>query len=98
MVDLGYDVKSDAQIRQWQHRYKKRLPSPENCTGIELATNGQVTRPELRPSDWQQIWPELPEPVSGLPANDWFVVTNRRAGRKRRSGDDRRAVKEAPNA
>ncbi len=29
------------------------------CTKIERATNGQVTRKDLRPDDWHLIWPEL---------------------------------------
>lgn len=29
------------------------------CVLIEQATNGQVTRKDLRPDDWLQIWPEL---------------------------------------
>lgn len=29
------------------------------CAAIEIATGGLVTRRELRPNDWQQIWPEL---------------------------------------
>lgn len=29
------------------------------CVAIEKATAGQVTRQELRPDDWHQIWPEL---------------------------------------
>jgi DNA-binding transcriptional regulator YdaS (Cro superfamily) len=29
------------------------------CTQIEQATNGEVTRKDLRPDDWQTIWPEL---------------------------------------
>lgn len=29
------------------------------CFAIELATNGDVSRSDLRPSDWQLIWPEL---------------------------------------
>lgn len=31
----------------------------EACTAIELATNGAVTRRDLRPDDWARIWPEL---------------------------------------
>jgi len=31
----------------------------ERCTAIEQATNGQVTRKDLRPDDWEAIWPEL---------------------------------------
>lgn len=52
-------VKSDAQIRQWQHGYADRKPSPEYCVAIEQATDGCVTRQDLRPEDWQAIWPEL---------------------------------------
>lgn len=31
----------------------------ERCTAIEKATDGNVTRRELRPDDWWLIWPEL---------------------------------------
>lgn len=54
-------VKSDAQIRQWQHGYADRIPSPEYCVAIERATGGRVTRRDLRPADWSRIWPELAE-------------------------------------
>jgi DNA-binding transcriptional regulator YdaS (Cro superfamily) len=37
---------------------KRRLPV-EACPAIERATGGAVTRKELRPDDWQTIWPEL---------------------------------------
>ena len=30
-----------------------------HCVAIERATDGAVTRRDLRPDDWQQIWPEL---------------------------------------
>jgi len=59
LVALGYNVKSDAQIRQWRYRYNKRLPSPENCAGLEIVTGKQVIRQHLRPDDWPRIWPEL---------------------------------------
>jgi len=52
-------AKSDAQIRQWQHSYGDRVPSPENCTAIEQATGRRVMRWHLRPKDWHRIWPEL---------------------------------------
>lgn len=52
-------AKSDAQIRQWQHRYADRQPSPESATAIERATGGAVKRWDLRPKDWHLIWPEL---------------------------------------
>jgi len=64
MCALGYDVKSDAQIRQWQHRYGGRLPSAENCLGLERATEGAVTRQALRPDDYWLIWPDLPAPIA----------------------------------
>lgn len=57
-------AKSDAQIRQWQHGYAARRPSPENCLSIERVTNGVVTRQDLRPADFWLIWPDLPEPGS----------------------------------
>lgn len=33
----------------------------ERCAAIERATNGAVTRRDLRPDDWHRIWPELAE-------------------------------------
>ncbi|MDO3524521.1 YdaS family helix-turn-helix protein [Ralstonia pseudosolanacearum] len=69
MLSLGYSVKSDAQIRQWRHGYAGRRPDPENCVGLELATGGAVTRKEMRPDDWQLIWPEFGarDPSEGQP-------------------------------
>ena len=29
------------------------------CVLIERASNGEVTRQQLRPFDWMNIWPEL---------------------------------------
>jgi DNA-binding transcriptional regulator YdaS (Cro superfamily) len=29
------------------------------CVAIERETGGSVTRKDLRPDDWQEIWPEL---------------------------------------
>lgn len=37
---------------------KKRVPV-ERCTAIERATGGEVTRRDLRPDDYLEIWPEL---------------------------------------
>ncbi|WP_186121079.1 transcriptional regulator [Burkholderia gladioli] len=59
MRSLGYAVKSNAQIRQWRHGYSGRVPSPENCVGLERATGGRIDRRALRPDDWHLIWPEL---------------------------------------
>lgn len=39
---------------------EKRRPVPiQHCLAIERATNGAVTRRDLRPDDWHLIWPEL---------------------------------------
>ncbi|NLZ11651.1 MAG: helix-turn-helix domain-containing protein [Alcaligenaceae bacterium] len=38
----------------------RKIPA-EKCSAIELATMGAVTRKDLRPDDWHQIWPELKE-------------------------------------
>jgi DNA-binding transcriptional regulator YdaS (Cro superfamily) len=39
--------------------WKERGVPIERCVAIEQATGGVVTRRELRPNDWQSIWPEL---------------------------------------
>ena len=40
---------------------RRKVASPELCVSIEQATNGAVTRQQLRPDDWHLIWPELIE-------------------------------------
>lgn len=35
------------------------------CVELERATGGVVTRKDLRPNDWRQIWPELAEAEQG---------------------------------
>lgn len=46
-------------VSQWRSGHR---PIPiERCVEIEAATDGLVTRQELRPDDWQKIWPELIE-------------------------------------
>lgn len=44
-------------ISQWANA--QRPVPPERCVEIENATAGEVTRKDLRPDDWQKIWPEL---------------------------------------
>lgn len=34
----------------------------DRCPAIEQATDGAVTRKDLRPNDWHLIWPELADP------------------------------------
>lgn len=40
---------------------KRQIPV-EKCSDIERITSGAVTRQDLRPDDWQRIWPELVQP------------------------------------
>lgn len=61
-----------AAVGNWVMRGSK-VP-PEHCAAIEVATGRAVTRQDLRPDDWQKIWPELvttagtPEIPAVLPA------------------------------
>jgi DNA-binding transcriptional regulator YdaS (Cro superfamily) len=46
-------------VSQWRTGVR---PIPiERCVAIEQATEGVVTRRDLRPDDWFLIWPELAE-------------------------------------
>ena len=42
-----------------QIAYGNRQASAEVAARLEAATNGDVTRKQLRPDDWAVIWPEL---------------------------------------
>lgn len=44
-------------VSNW--RMRGSAVPPEHCATIEQATNGIVTRRDLRPNDWKKIWPEL---------------------------------------
>lgn len=44
-------------VSEWA-RGERPVPI-ERCVDIERATNGAVTRRDLRPDDWHRIWPEL---------------------------------------
>lgn len=48
---------SQGMIHQWAAGI--RPVSAEQCVVIERVTGGEVTRQELRPTDWHLIWPEL---------------------------------------
>jgi DNA-binding transcriptional regulator YdaS (Cro superfamily) len=39
--------------------YRYKPASPKLSTAIEALSDGAVTRKDMRPSDWQRIWPEL---------------------------------------
>ena len=43
----------------WQWKKDGRKIPIEHCVPIERATGGAVTRCDLRPDDWRDIWPEL---------------------------------------
>lgn len=38
---------------------RRRVPSAELCVVIERESARAITRKDLRPNDWQDIWPEL---------------------------------------
>lgn len=56
--DLGV---SQGLVSQWI--LGKTLVSPKKCVYIERLTNGKVTRRDLRPNDFWELWPDLPAPV-----------------------------------
>lgn len=53
-------------VNDWLHGGK---PVPvKRCVLIEQVTNGAVTRKDLRPTDWQDNWPELATQAQAVPA------------------------------
>lgn len=48
---------TSVMVSQWLSG-RKSIPL-ERCVAIERATNGEVTRQDLRPNDWRDLWPEL---------------------------------------
>jgi DNA-binding XRE family transcriptional regulator len=75
----------------------RKKPSAELCVSIERATDGEVTRRDLRPTDWQNIWPELlstpnelPKPVIIPIARDTSVLDLETSDQERREADVRR--------
>jgi len=46
-------------ISNWKARGSEI--DPLFCSAIERLTSGAVTRQDLRPDDWREIWPELAE-------------------------------------
>ena len=64
---------SPVMLSQWAALSKR--PTPQNCVAIEQATSGAVSRRDLRPDDWGDIWPELidnehPWPACGISEKD----------------------------
>lgn len=75
-------------LSQWRNNV--RAVPIEKCLLIEKATKGMVTRRDLRPDDWMEIWPELAE------KNHVGVIKIERRHHERRKGErrdgDRRAA------
>ena len=55
---LATEIGAQVQL-VWQWASGVRAVPIDRCYAIEQATNGIVTRRDLRPDDWQKIWPEL---------------------------------------
>lgn len=60
-------------VFNWKAR--QGLVPVDHCAAIELATAGKVTRKDLRPDDWQRVWPELAAPDSAPGALDEAAAT-----------------------
>lgn len=60
-AELARKINAQAQL-VWQWSSGVRLVPIERCVAIERATDGAVTRRDLRPDDWREIWPELADP------------------------------------
>jgi DNA-binding transcriptional regulator YdaS (Cro superfamily) len=68
-TDLAAKLKvHKTQISNWANF--NPTPPPHRCIEIVRATGGLVSRKELRPQDWQLIWPE---------DKAWDGITERRA-------------------
>lgn len=55
---LARQIGAQPQL-MWQWASGVRVVPIERCVPIERATDGAVTRRDLRPDDWHEIWPEL---------------------------------------
>jgi DNA-binding transcriptional regulator YdaS (Cro superfamily) len=67
-----------------QIAYGNKEASPLIAASLERETNQLITRRELRPDDWELIWPELAgQPlVAPTPKRQVSAENNRRAPRK----------------
>ncbi|WP_269501076.1 transcriptional regulator [Burkholderia sp. IMCC1007] len=59
---------SQGLIYQWLTG--RRPVAIDKCVAIERITAGEVSRRDLRPSDWQLIWPELADLSGRADASD----------------------------
>lgn len=60
---------STVYLQQLAAKRDGRKPSPELSLSIERATDGRVTRSDLRPDDCHLIWPDL-EAVTAAEAKE----------------------------
>ena len=61
---LSYLAKRIGVAQSTPSMWKARGKVPvEHCLAIERATDGQVTRADLRPDDHWLIWPDLAPPA-----------------------------------
>lgn len=95
LIGVGQSV-----VSNW--RARGTVIDPLLCTAIERVTDGKVTREDLRPTDWQAIWPELAlhsvEQADNPPirANDLIAIedaTRRRNGGIRAAKADTRKIR-----
>lgn len=63
-ADISETSTTRAYLRMIGYGWK--IPSAQMAVGIEKATSGLVTRKDLRPNDWQKLWPELSELAATL--------------------------------
>ena len=70
-VQVGIDPVYLSQIASEDQGERKFRPSPALAVRIAQSSGQKVTRQELRPEDWQDIWPEL----AVAPANAVHVAT-----------------------
>lgn len=85
----------------WQWATGVRPVPINRCMAIETATNGAVSRRDLRPDDWQEIWPELAQALANTaqpatetiaPAAEYIQPDAMRSGLVRRHDSNRRGV------
>lgn len=84
---------SPVLISQWASG--RRVPPFERCIPIERATDGEVSRRDLRPDDYLEMWPELAQPVA-VPAGMVLIRERRGATEQRRAVDRERDAQLAP--
>jgi DNA-binding transcriptional regulator YdaS (Cro superfamily) len=61
---VGIDSVYLSQIASEDQGERKFRPSAALAVRIEKASNGEVSRQNMRPEDWQEIWPELAQAIA----------------------------------